>query len=95
MFGSRGCTITRPSVCEFSKPIRVNVLPASVLLYIPSPYDVVWRLFASPVATYTMSGFDGARVMSAIEADPYVSNTGVNVVPLFTVLRIPLTANPM
>src|ERR1051326_6746113 len=51
VFGSRGWTMRRPSVCAFLKPMLLNVYPPSVLLYSPSPYDVVCRLLASPVAT--------------------------------------------
>jgi hypothetical protein len=34
----------------------------------PSPKLALWRLFASPVPTQTMSGFDGAMAISPIEA---------------------------
>ena len=41
-----------------------------------------------------MFGSEGATAMSPIEAVVYTSNTGSNVVPLFTVLKIPPVAYP-
>src|SRR5688500_1492880 len=52
MSGLRGCTTTRAIASVSLSPMCVNVLPASVLLNMPSPNDELWRLFGSPVPTY-------------------------------------------
>ena len=82
-------------VCVSRSPMWVNVLPASVVLYMPSPNDEVWRLLGSPVPMYTMFGLVWSMAMSPIDAEPYCSKTGTNVVPAFTDLYTPPTANPI
>src|SRR5688572_27610986 len=50
--GFCGCTRTAAICLVVSRPARVQVLPASVLLYTPSPYDDDWpRMACSPVPT--------------------------------------------
>src|SRR5689334_20076727 len=64
----RGCTTTAEMLRVFSRPARVHVRPASVDLYIPSPYDDDWpRGGASPVPTYTTFGSPGATAMAPID----------------------------
>jgi hypothetical protein len=52
VFSSRGCTITWLMVRVRSRPMRVQVRPASVDRYMPSPYDdATPRTGASPMPT--------------------------------------------
>ncbi len=76
------------------RPAYFQVFPASVDLKTPAPNVELWRLFASPVPTYTTSGFDGAIAMSPIDATGCSSKTGVKVVPLFVVFQTPPVAKP-
>ena len=61
----------------------------------PSPKLELWRLLGSPVPTQTRSGCEGVRAMSPIEATPWQSKIGVQVVPLFVVFQTPPDADPM
>lgn len=66
-----------------------QVLPPSRLLYTPSPQATELREEASPVPTYTMSGFDGATATAPRETVFSRSKTGLKVVPALTVLKSP------
>src|SRR5215468_9499381 len=71
-----------------------QVLPPSVDLYMPSPQEELWRLLGSPEPTQTMEGSEGAIAMSPMVETPSLSNTGSQVVPLFTVFQTPPEATP-
>jgi len=59
-------------------------------LYTPSPHEELCRLFASPVPTHTMFGFDGATVTSPIELmPPEASKTGSQVEPKSVLFHTP------
>src|SRR6185436_20880963 len=62
-----GSITMRATCCDRARPIFCHVLPPSVLLYTPSPNDVVWRLFTSPVPAHTRSGFDGETATQPID----------------------------
>ena len=72
-----------------SRPIFCHVLPASVLLYAPSPYPTELRGLASPVPTQTMLGFDLAIATSPMATVDCLSNRMSKVVPLLTVFNRP------
>ena len=74
---------------DFFSPIFAQVLPPSMLLYTPSPYETELRGLASPVPTQTRSGFVWHTATSPIETVVCVSNRWSNVVPLFTVFNNP------
>src|SRR4051812_21806050 len=77
---------------ECSRPMRFQVEPASVDLYTPSPkLTLRWLLF-SPVPSQTIFESCGSMVTAPSEYDPYVSNTGVKVLPRFSVFQRPPTA---
>jgi hypothetical protein len=50
-------------------------------------------LFASPVPTHTISGFDGATATSPIDMLDWLSKIGSNVVPPFVVFQSPPDAD--
>ena len=79
---------------ESLSPTLANVLPPSVDFHTPSPHDVVWRLFASPVPTHTTSGFCCETATSPIASSPLVCKSGVNVAPLLVVFHTPPCAVP-
>ncbi len=56
---------------ESLSPMFWNVLPPSVDFQTPSPHDVLWRLFDSPVPTQTTSGFYCDTVTSPIDISPW------------------------
>src|SRR3954464_509309 len=92
--GFRGSMRMRPMVPLSPSPMDVHVLPASIDLNTPPPYDVLWRWFASPVPAQTTFGFDGAIAMSPIDRLGCASNTGAQVVPLLAVFHTPPVAAP-
>ena len=92
-FGLRGSTATLPMCCVSARPMCVQLLPASVDLYMPLPKPTESRSDDSPLPTYTTSGLDGATAIAPIEATGCPSNTGIHVRPAFTVFQTPpLTA---
>src|SRR6516165_2637762 len=64
ILGLVGSTATRPIDCVSSRPMCSQVLPPSFVPQTPSPIEELWRLLASPVPTYTTSGFEGAMPMA-------------------------------
>src|SRR6266542_2844700 len=78
---------------EFSSPMRFQLTPASVDLYTPSPkLTLRWLLF-SPVPSQTTFESLGSTVTAPSEYAPYLSKTGVNVLPRFSVFhRLPVAA---
>ncbi len=50
------------------------------------------KMFASPVPTQTMSGFDGATARSPMLVDGMSSKIACQVVPLSSVFQTPLVA---
>src|SRR5690348_4501583 len=60
----------------------------------PSPQEELWRLLGSPLPTHTTDGSEGAIAISPMVETPSLSNTGSQVVPLFTVFHTPPEAVP-
>src|SRR6266496_956800 len=78
-----------PMCSEFLIPTFFHDLPPSSDRYTPSPYPTLRWLLFSPVPTHTTSGFFGSTATVPIEYDGCASNTGVHVVPAFTVFHTP------
>ena len=55
----------------------------------PSPNPTLRWLPFSPVPTQSTSGLVGSSVRHPMEYDPWESNTGVQVMPAFTVFQTP------
>src|SRR3954453_16650890 len=92
--GLRGSIRMRPVVPPSPSPMDVHVLPASIDLNTPPPYDVLWRWFASPVPAQTTFGFDGAIAMSPIDRLGCASKTGAQGAPFVVVFHPPPVAAP-
>src|SRR5262245_525602 len=95
MSGLVGWTITRPMVPVSVRPMCVQVLPASVDLYIPVPGRLARKMLSSPVPTYTMFGFDGATATSPIDAVAWCSKIGFQAWPLSEDFQTPPEAEPI
>ncbi len=93
-FASVGSMAMRP-ICRVSaSPMNAQVLPASVDLYTPPPGEMELRESASPVPAHTTAVSPGATA-SALTVETFSwSNTGVQVVPAFTVRHRPPVAKP-
>src|SRR5262245_42943145 len=79
----------RPTWREPSSPMCFHVLPPSSDLYTPSPHEELRRLFASPVPTHTMFGFEGASAIEPTETVVSRSNTGIQELPRLVVFHTP------
>src|SRR5262245_8799236 len=79
----------RPMCFVSFRPMLVQVFPAFVDLYTPSPHDTLLRGLASPVPTHTVSGLFGSTATSPMETVASWSNTGSHVTPLFDDLKRP------
>src|SRR6476619_4345741 len=80
---------------EFLKPTCVQVFPASVDLYTPSPGRMSPRMQASPVPTKITSGFDSATATAPTEALVIrLSVIGAHVVPPSVVFQSPPPVAP-
>src|SRR5438132_5069696 len=79
----------RPMCSEVFRPTFLQVLPPSSERYKPLPYETLRWLLFSPVPTQTVKGFFGSSAIAPIEYEPSRSNTGVHVVPSFTVFQTP------
>src|SRR4051812_26886227 len=84
-----GSMMIRLMCFDSRSPTFSNVLPPSVDFQTPSPHEIDWRLFDSPVPTHTMSGFDCETVTSPIERSPRSWRIGVNETPLLVVFHTP------
>ena len=74
----------------------VQVLPASIDLYMPSPLDRFARRQASPIPTYTTAGFDSATAIAPTDpAWKKLSETFVQVTPASSVFHTPPPVAPM
>src|SRR5580692_6328367 len=93
-FESRGSITTRPMCSDFFRPRFSQLLPPSTDLYIPSPYPTLRCELLSPEPTHTTEESFGSSATHPIEYDPSPSNTGVHVVPSFTVFHTPPDATP-
>src|SRR5579871_893054 len=89
MLGFLGWTLMRPVWKVFLSPMFFQVLPPSVDLYTPSPYETELRGLFSPVPTQTMFRSEGATQTSPMETVFSRSNWCSKVMPLFTVLSSP------
>src|SRR5687767_7609393 len=89
--GFDGCTRTTEICFVASRPMRVHVFPASVLLYTPSPYDDDCpRIACSPVPTYTTLGSDSATAIAPMEpVRKCVSEMLRHDAPAFSVFHTP------
>src|SRR3954463_13132209 len=94
MFGSAGSMTTRPMRPVFSSPIRVQVLPASVDLKMPSPMEMWLRIQASPVPAQTTLGSDGATASDPTDETGCWSKIGSQLMPPSRVLKMPPEALP-
>src|SRR5512143_3853229 len=65
--GLEGCTRIAAICPALGRPARVQVRPASVDLYIPSPGETLPRIGDSPVPTYTTLWSEGATAIAPIE----------------------------
>src|SRR3954469_16785517 len=85
------CTRTAEICFVASRPIRDHVLPASVDLYMPSPYDDDCpRTACSPLPTYTTLGSDSATAIAPM--DPVRKNVSEMLrheAPAFSVFHTP------
>src|SRR5574343_386644 len=91
--GLVGCITTRLMVPVFSKPICVQVLPASVLLNIPMPGSDARKILASPVPAYKMLWLFCAIAMVPMLRVGCLSNKGCQLKPASVVFHRPLVAN--
>jgi hypothetical protein len=82
----------RGIVSVAARPMWRQVWPPSADLYTPAPAFELRKMFASPVPTQTMSGFDGAMVTSPIEVVTPWSKTGAHVTPSLSVFHSPPVA---
>src|SRR5512146_968351 len=89
-----GSMTMRLMCLESRSPMFVNVLPPSLDFHTPSPHEVLWRLFDSPVPTHTTSGFDCDTATSPIDISPRSSKMGVSTAPLLVVFQTPPCAAP-
>src|SRR5437016_4481000 len=89
MLGSLGWTLMRPIWKDFLRLMFFQVLPPSVDLYTPSPYDTEFRGLASPAPTQTIFRSEGATQTSPIDTVASWSNWCSKLMPLFTVLISP------
>ena len=91
----RCCPIWRVA----ARPIECHVLPASVDLKRPIPYECWLRISGSPVPTYTMFGSDGATAMAPMEpiGMPVEGSSamGNQVRPAFSVFHTPPPTEPI
>src|SRR5262249_37597631 len=92
--GFLGSTNTRPIWRVPSRPRWDQVLPASIDLYMPLPYEICDRMSASPVPTYTMFGLEGATAMAPIEAIGCESKIGAQVRPELVDFHTPPPTDP-
>src|SRR6478735_12587156 len=85
--------------CVSSRPMCVQLFPASVDLYIPLPKPTESRSVDSPLPTYTTSGAEGATAIAPIDATGCESKTGFHTRPASTVFHTPPftapTQNPL
>src|ERR1700682_6381183 len=93
-FESRGSITTRPICSDFLSPRFCQLFPPSSDRQIPSPYPTLRCELLSPVPTHTTEESFGSSATQPIEYDPSPSNTGVQVVPSFTVFQTPPEATP-
>src|SRR6266478_1240387 len=89
MSGLVGCTRTREICCVSASPRDVHVLPPSVVFQTPSPAATLPRMGYSPVATYTMSGFDSETPIAPMVPPKYLSVAAAHVSPPSLVLKTP------
>ena len=79
---------------DFSKPIFVQLLPPSVVLYNPSPIETEFRVQISPVPTQiTLSGSLGSTAIAPIDW-VCLSKIGLKVAPPLLVFHTPPPAVP-
>lgn len=71
----------RPRFCQVTPPSRVR--------YTPSPKATLRWLLFSPVPTHTTLGLAGSMLTQPIEKEPWLSKTGVQVVPALVVFHNP------
>src|SRR3954471_12874351 len=95
-FASRGST-TMLGICfVFSRPIRVHVAPASLLLYMPLPSAIPPPVIKSPVPTYIVLPLDGATSTAPITSASFtLSKIGHQVAPALVVFHTPPAGMPM
>src|SRR5438045_3092992 len=91
-----GCTMTRLICRVFSRPMRFQVRPASVLLYTPSPHDDDCpRTACSPVPTYTTFGSSGATAIApTLPIRKQQSDTLRQLLPASSVFHTPPPVKP-
>src|SRR5436190_11146659 len=81
-------------LCVFSSPIRFHVLPASIVLKIPSPKFSELRGLPSPVPTQTTEGLFCWTAMEPMFSVGCSSNTEVQLAPALVVFHTPPDAAP-
>src|ERR1041384_6868936 len=94
MSGFVGWTTIRAIRPVFSRPARLQCLPASVDLNIPQPTEMWLRIHGSPVPAQTMFGSDGATAIEPTEETGWSSKIGVQWMPPSVLLKIPPDAAP-
>src|SRR5262245_18047208 len=78
----------------FSRPMRVQVLPAAADLKMPSPTEMWLRMHDSPVPAQTVFASEGATAISPIDDTVWPSKIGAQLVPPSVVLKMPPDAAP-
>ena len=78
----------------FSRPTRLQVLPASIDLQAPRPTEALLRTLPSPVPTQTMSGLPRKIAIEPMAWAASSSKTGFQVRPPFSDFHTPPVAAP-
>ncbi len=74
--------------------MRFQVVPASVDLYMPFPWEMLLRMKVSPVPAQTTFESDGAIASEPTEETGWLSKIGAQEVPPSVDLKIPPEAAP-
>src|SRR4051812_38287888 len=83
-------------ICRVSaRPMKVHVLPPSVVFHTPSPCETLPRIANSPPPTYTTSGADGATRIAPMVPPKYLSVTGAHDWPALMDLKTPPPVVPI
>src|SRR3954469_9064434 len=76
-------------------PMKLHVLPPSVVFQTPSPCETLPRIGYSPPPTYTTSGFDAETPMPPMVPPKYLSVTGAHDWPALMDLKTPPPVVPI
>src|SRR3954452_12773131 len=83
-------------ICRVSpRPMKLHVLPPSVVFQTPSPCETLPRIGYSPPPTYTTSGADCATSTAPMVPAKYLFVSGAQVCAAFTDLKSPPPVVPI